>query len=235
MRTTATAENLHRTKMSDGRWAWALVIENGRSVGEFTAIVRARALCDEVSTHGMQVTYRFAEPVQQVRTLGLLEAYNTFPWPEEDEDTPITIRFWRGEPNPDGLTVEAVLAMSDEELEDKHDWIQWAFPNPKPSQFNPTAPTLTKEEWTNHWDQTARENMVKMAWRYWEFLKRTHHWRHRQNHNHLRITRMLTCRRMTAQDTLMEEFYEFLLHDVNSMATPRTLEFWETAVYGEEE
>lgn len=49
-------------------------------------------------------------------------------------------------PNIDGVMLYDMLRQSDEELEQCHDVIQWMFPLPEPSQYNPTAPLITEEE-----------------------------------------------------------------------------------------
>ena len=39
----------------------------------------------------------------------------------------------------EGLTLDVVLAMSDEELENNHQYIQWLFPLNEPSEIVPGA------------------------------------------------------------------------------------------------
>jgi len=46
----------------------------------------------------------------------------------------------------EGRLLEDILAWNDDELEEVHDFIQWLFPLPEPSQYNPDAPLLTKED-----------------------------------------------------------------------------------------
>src|SRR5262249_40393962 len=43
----------------------------------------------------------------------------------------------------EGRWLHDVWSWDDEELESVHDFIQWLFPLPEPSQFNPDAPLLT--------------------------------------------------------------------------------------------
>ncbi|MGE0726107.1 MAG: opioid growth factor receptor-related protein [Alphaproteobacteria bacterium] len=42
-----------------------------------------------------------------------------------------------------GRRIDAVLAFDDRRLEGVHDYIQWLFPLPEASRFNPEAPVLT--------------------------------------------------------------------------------------------
>ena len=54
------------------------------------------------------------------------------------------VRFYRGEGRDGtGRTIEEVWAFSAARLELTHDFIQWLFPTRDPSAFNPGAPTLT--------------------------------------------------------------------------------------------
>jgi hypothetical protein len=51
--------------------------------------------------------------------------------------------FYRGTgTDAEGRTLAQLWAYSDEQLEDVHDFIQWLFPTPTPSRFNPHAPVL---------------------------------------------------------------------------------------------
>ncbi len=46
----------------------------------------------------------------------------------------------------EGRLLKDILAWLDDNLEAVHDFIQWLFPLPEPSQFNPDAPLLTDED-----------------------------------------------------------------------------------------
>jgi hypothetical protein len=55
--------------------------------------------------------------------------------------------FYRGEgTDREGRRLAEIWAWSDDDLEAVHDFIQWLFPLPEPSQFNPDAPLLREEE-----------------------------------------------------------------------------------------
>ena len=56
------------------------------------------------------------------------------------------LRFYRLEgPDMHGRTLPEIWAWDAARLEDVHDYIQWLFPLPEPSAFNPRAPILTPE------------------------------------------------------------------------------------------
>jgi hypothetical protein len=57
------------------------------------------------------------------------------------------VEFYRGQATDTaGRHLEDIWAWSDNDLEAVHDFIQWLFPLPEPSQFNPDAPLLTAED-----------------------------------------------------------------------------------------
>ena len=54
------------------------------------------------------------------------------------------IDFYRGEAtDAEGRRLEEIWRWSDDDWEEVHDFIQWLFPLPEPSRFNPDAPLLT--------------------------------------------------------------------------------------------
>ena len=57
------------------------------------------------------------------------------------------VAFYReNAPDSEGRTLSQLWAWDDERLEEVHDYIQWLFPLPEPSQFNPDAPLLTPQD-----------------------------------------------------------------------------------------
>jgi hypothetical protein len=80
--------------------------------------------------------------------------------------------FYRGKsPDSEGRFLKDLLAWSDLDLEEVHDFIQWLFPLPEPSRFNPDAPLLTSEDIAafNH-DERLRANLAKSFERILSFL-----------------------------------------------------------------
>ena len=93
-----------------------------------------------------------------------------------------------------GRSIGDVLAFSDAELEDVHDYIQWLFPLPEASAFNPYAPVLGPDDIAIlRRSAVARRNLERAAERMQRFYRDTDHWLVRSDHNHLRITRILRC------------------------------------------
>src|SRR5262245_12275877 len=118
--------------------------------------------------------------------------------------------FYRGAaPDVEGRLLSDIWAWGDEELEDVHDFIQWLFPLPEPSQFNADAPLLTPDDIEAfHADPALRANLRRSFGRILTFLglerkesgevvegpnfaaRAPDVWA-RPNHNWLRITRIL--------------------------------------------
>ncbi|MBI3861717.1 MAG: type II methylase, partial [Planctomycetia bacterium] len=57
------------------------------------------------------------------------------------------IDFYRGQGrDSENRRIGDIWEWTDADLEDVHDYIQWLFPLPEPSRFNPHAPLLTKDD-----------------------------------------------------------------------------------------
>jgi hypothetical protein len=103
------------------------------------------------------------------------------------------VRFLEGTSSgPNGQWLADILAYTDQEFEERHDFIQWLFPLKSVSVSVPSSPVL---------DQSAAEaiqnspralqalNTAKK--RFMRFLSSTTGWRRSSDHNHLRITRAI--------------------------------------------
>jgi hypothetical protein len=67
------------------------------------------------------------------------------------------------------------------------------------------------------------------------FYASTTHWLTPNNHNHLRITRIISSLYKLGQPAAAQEFYDFIKAKADAVpgsATPLTLSFWEKAVQG---
>jgi hypothetical protein len=112
-----------------------------------------------------------------------------------------------------GRSLREILQWSDDRLESVHDYIQWLFPLPEPSQVNPQAP-LVKETTVQAFAEreelrvNLRASLDRMLRFYGlelfdgppveviradNFIARAGNWLWAGNHNHLRITRILKC------------------------------------------
>lgn len=150
------------------------------------------------------------------------------------------IKFYSGE------EVEAcnhVLAdiwlYSFQRLEDGHDYIQWLFPLDEPSDHNPDAPLLTKEDLKDLRQPEMLARIFTSVHTYMRFLFFTRErWVTRFDHNHLRITRMLKFLKLLGLDqeahARLGEVMIMVASTDNDVDLSTAIEFWEDAV-GEEE
>jgi hypothetical protein len=118
--------------------------------------------------------------------------------------------FYRGEgADAEGRSLRDLWGWPDADLEEVHDFIQWLFPLPEPSRFNPDAPLLTAEDVAAfRGDALLRANLRKSYERILAFLglgvgadgavtegpnfaaRARDVWAY-ANHNWLRVTRIL--------------------------------------------
>ena len=62
-----------------------------------------------------------------------------------DDDADPIVRFYRLDgTDARGRMLNEILGWEDPRLESVHDYIQWLFPLPEPSAFNPYAPILSE-------------------------------------------------------------------------------------------
>ncbi|MDP4533486.1 opioid growth factor receptor-related protein [Marinobacter salarius] len=126
----------------------------------------------------------------------------------EPEDSAL-IKFYRGDGTDHvGRTLDDILAFDDFWLEHTHDYLQWLFPIPEPSQYSARVPVLTREDIAFfRTDRHLRTQQIRALDRMLAFygLKRrdggifplpglnmrTHIWLKPAGHNHLRITRII--------------------------------------------
>lgn len=110
-------------------------------------------------------------------------------------------RFYAGvAPDHRDRLFEDILKFSDEDLEDVHDYIQWLFPLPEPSAYNPWAPLLSEADIANFKaDPQLRQQAYKAFQRWFAYLEGNKHWCAPRDHNHLRITRVIRFLVLTDQ------------------------------------
>jgi hypothetical protein len=84
----------------------------------------------------------------------------------------LLVNFYRGESrDAEGRFLEEILAWNDDDLEEVHNFVQWLFPLPEPSQFNPDAPLLINEDMAEfRADPLLRGNLRKSFERILPFL-----------------------------------------------------------------
>jgi len=82
------------------------------------------------------------------------------------------LEFYLGNgPDAEGRRLVEICQWDDDQLEEVHDFIQWLFPLPEPSQFNPDAPLLSQEDIAAFKsDPTLRRNLLTSFERILRFL-----------------------------------------------------------------
>jgi hypothetical protein len=133
-------------------------------------------------------------------------------------------------PDGRGRLATDVLSFSDEQLEEVHDYIQWLFPLKTRSAAQPGAPVLTQAEIDAiKADRQATETLQKATERMLTFYRDTKWWLTWQDHNHLRITRILHSLRLLVDPVAAQSFHRAILamHDAaGTPINPRSLRYW---------
>jgi len=184
---------------------------------------------------------------------------------EADTRSPVAnniqiIGFYSGtEPDHRGRYVEEIQAWRDDQLETAHDYIQWLFPLSEKSGFNVAAPVLTREsiqEFRTQPDlqQKLRVSFLRMMTLYGfetrfgkqitvtrapNFAAKTTGWLSQGNHNHLRITRILSCLTVLGLEAeakawfgCLSEIYEDEQNKRVPAISDETMLYWREAVGG---
>lgn len=163
--------------------------------------------------------------------------------------------FLSGEENCCG-TIIRFTEFSDDQLENSHSWIQYAFPLQEPSEYNSKAPVLTDEEieWIkSEVGERARINLRLMYLRILRFYgfeykpsleevslipsdnfdERSKVWLTPFNHNYKRLTRILKCLTLCGMGNYAKELFnalEKLYQDYEDIIGDKTFDYWKQAV-----
>lgn len=139
-----------------------------------------------------------------------------------------------------------IWEFSFEELEKNHDYIQWLFPLKEKSRFNPSAPVLS--DVTRYQTKEIRENMIKSLDVLLDFygLKRLDgeivrlerfekrkDWISKNNHNYLRMTRILKSLVLFGLEKEAKMFLaqlETIYLENKETIGEKTFQFWKEAV-----
>jgi hypothetical protein len=172
-------------------------------------------------------------------------------------DDPI-VSFYAGEiPDSSGRKIEEIWNFNDRQLETVHDFIQWLFPLPTRSAYNPEAPLLTERTaGAFRRGDALRSRLsrsVELMLRFYgleqvkaqdgsisieqaiEFPERSRHWLTPNNHNHLRLTRMIESTRLLGLEDYSRGLFtvlEKIALDHPHQVSARTVEFWRSAAGG---
>jgi hypothetical protein len=165
------------------------------------------------------------------------------------------LRFYRLEDtDARGRTLPDILAWDDERLESVHDYIQWLFPLPEPSAFNPSAPILSEPTIRAFQrDAALRARLAQVLARMLafyglaqpsaasgrveiepagDFREKSRGWLRAGNHNHLRLTRILTSLRLLGLDDQSRALFaclERIAGEHPHAISATTLAYWRKA------
>lgn len=135
-----------------------------------------------------------------------------------------------------GRRLDEVLAFDDTRLEAVHDFVQWLFPLKARSGAQPDAPVLTDAEIAAiRADAGAQDNLRRAAERMLRFYRASDGWLTAHDHNHLRITRIVTSLKLLLGEAPARAFLDEILerdaaagHPVNA----RSRAYWADAIDG---
>lgn len=132
-----------------------------------------------------------------------------------------------------GRTLFEVLALDDASLERHHDFIQWLFPLDEPSAAVPDAPVLDAAAVEAVRASTLAQCALAAATdRMDRFYLRTDQWLRPNDHNHLRITRIIRSLRLLSGDAAADAFRDAIQWRVEATRAPvsaRSRGYWLTA------
>ncbi len=162
--------------------------------------------------------------------------------------------FYRGQAtDTEDRFLKDIWGYTDDQLEEVHDFIQWLFPLPEPSQFNLDAPLLSEEDITAfRYDDLLQANLLRSLQRMlaflglaWagngqvvegpNFLARAPEVWSFPNHNWLRITRILRSLKLLGLQTQAQALYDWLSSLYSRRRFPitaDTFQYWTEAVEG---
>lgn len=170
------------------------------------------------------------------------------PQGSESSDSPL-IRFYRGTGNDHaGRTIDRIWSFDHVQLEEVHDYVQWLFPNPGASRYNPEAPLLSPadaETFAGDPGLVARAvrsldlmlefyGMVRSGTsvaRGPAFPDRRDMWVLPGDHNHLRLSRILVFLNeiglRTLARSLQYELVDIAGREGRGVISPKTQRLWE--------
>lgn len=145
------------------------------------------------------------------------------------------IQFLQGTgPDGQGRRHTDILRFSDEELEETHDYIQWLFPLREESNAVPGSPHIGSDETVRilRDDEDVQENIVNALVRMERFYRDNDFWLSQNDHNHLRITRILKSVALLSSKENARDFYDFIMRRVEAAepVTEESLEYWKRSI-----
>jgi len=150
----------------------------------------------------------------------------------------LIVAFLRKE-DPDiyGRMIVDIWNYSYEELEDTHDYIQWLFPLFETSAHSSNAPVLTislaeKINADEVCNSSLKHSLVTMH----AFYDGVSHWARHDDHNLLRITRILKSSALLIGKKFSRDFFDFIMQrcrELNFKPSSEVMEFWNSAMNAE--
>ena len=161
------------------------------------------------------------------------------------------LRFYSGEGTDDrDRTIADIWCYSHNELEGVHDYIQWLFPLAERSAFNPAAPLLDAETIQRFQEDDALRRNIERSLgvmldfygltlvgnrivRAKTFAERSRNWLTPQNHNFLRLTRVLKSLSLLGHGQRARQLVaclEEIGRAHQGIVGPTTLAYWRAAV-----
>ena len=147
-----------------------------------------------------------------------------------------------------GRKIENIWTWSHEKLEQSHDFIQWIFPLPEVSSFNPDAPVLTVGDIINiRRSEVLKDRVLRsldLMLAFYGFVRiqnkantsiitsqdyenRIRAWVTPRNHNFFRISRIL---KLNAYSVKFFEALEGLCLDKQNIIGSESFQYWKAAV-----
>lgn len=137
--------------------------------------------------------------------------------------------------NSSGLSIEDILNFNNAQIENVHDYIQLLFPLRERSKFHPNMPVLNDFEIDAiKGDKIALQNIQRSVEMMMRFYENTSHWLKENDHNLLRITRILKSTYIFFGETYSKNLYEWFLElcDDAAFYPEVAMNFWENASSG---
>lgn len=141
--------------------------------------------------------------------------FSTIKLHSQEELSNSLINFYlNDEKNIEDVTIKDILAYSANDLELDHYWVQWAFPLKEKSQANLNAPILTDELIKNVISHPGfYEKFSMISNHFFNFLNHGNDkpiWINKNNHNYLRITRVIKSAKLFGRFDIAEKYYSYV-------------------------
>jgi hypothetical protein len=115
-----------------------------------------------------------------------------------------------------------------------HDYIQWLFPLPSRSLAQPDAPVLSEREIAAiRNDAVCQQHLREAAERMARFYETNRSWLVRNDHNHLRITRIVRSLHILVDDAAARGFLQRILalhQAAGEPVHPTNVGYWRDAL-----